>query len=143
MRKLTLGTRLTLGGILIVLVPLVIVGLLAVIKATDALTEVSREQAGNVAAKLAEMTQVAVSQELRVVKELALEDGTVETAAKVARGKAEDAAAYIGTLNRHLAGTMKQIGSNYEYIVVANPDGVVFADGNNGKAKGLNVADRD
>lgn len=38
---------------------------------------------------------------------------------------------------------MKQIGSNYEYIVVANPDGVVFADGNNGKAKGLNAADRD
>ena len=64
MRKLTLGTRLILGGILIVVVPLVIVGVLAVIKASDALTEVSREQTANVAAKLAEMTQVAVSEEL-------------------------------------------------------------------------------
>ena len=38
---------------------------------------------------------------------------------------------------------MKQIGSQYEAIVVVNPEGVVFADGSNGKIKGLNVADRD
>ena len=143
MRKLKLGTRLILGGILIVLVPLVIIGLLAVMKSTDALTELSREQGAMVAAKLAEMTQVAVSEELRVVKELALEERTVETTAKVAQGKAEEAATDIERLNRHLANVMKQIGSDYEHIVIANAEGVVFADGSNGKVKGLNVADRD
>ncbi len=143
MRKLTLGTRLTLGGILIVVVPLVITGLLAVMKASDALTELSREQAAIVAAKLAEMTNVAMSDELRVVKGLALEDSTVKTAAKVAKGKAEEATADIERLNQYLANVKKQLGSDYEHIVVANTEGVVFADDSNGKAKGLNIADRD
>lgn len=61
MRKMTLGTRLTLGGILIVVIPLVIVGVLAVMKASDALTEVSKEQAKNLAHSVAEISQVAIS----------------------------------------------------------------------------------
>lgn len=143
MKTMTLGSRLILGGILIVVVPLLIIGVFAVTKSSDALTEVSREQGANVAAKLAEMTQVAVSQELRVVKELALEENTVKTAAKIARGKAEEAAADIEGLNRHLANVKKEIGGDFEHVVVAGPDGVVFADDSNGKVKGLNVADRD
>jgi len=60
MKKLTLASRLTLGGIIIVVVPLLIVGLFAVMKASDALTDLSREQATNVAVKLADMTEVAL-----------------------------------------------------------------------------------
>ena len=38
---------------------------------------------------------------------------------------------------------MKQIGSEYETIIVTNTEGVIFADGNNGEYKGINIADRD
>ena len=143
MRKMTLGARLILGGILIVLVPLVLVGLLAVIKASDALTELSREEAGIVAAKLADLTQAAMSEELKTAKGLALEPFTIETAAKVAKGKAEEAATDIERLNRHLANLMKQIGGEYELIFIANADGQVFADNAGEAAKGFNVAERD
>ena len=88
MRKLTLGTRLTLGGIIIVVAPLLIIGLLSVMKASDALTELSGEQAAHVADKLADMTGVALSEEMKLAKELSLEKITTETAAKVARGQA-------------------------------------------------------
>ena len=143
MRKMTLGSRLTLGGVIMVMVPLVIIGVFAVMKASDALTDLSNEQAKNVAVKLADMTQVALSEELKLVKELSLERLTVETAAKVAKSKTEDLAAEIERLNGHLSEVMKQIGSEFEHIVVANPEGVVFADDTNGKVKGLNVSDRD
>jgi methyl-accepting chemotaxis protein len=143
MRKLTLGTRLTLGGVLIVVVPIAIIGLFAIMKASDALTTLSHEQALNVAMKLADMTQVALSGELKQVKELSLEKTTAETAAKVAKSKPEESAADIDKLNRHLSNVMKQIGSDYEAIIVANPDGVIFADGSNGEYKGINIADRD
>ncbi len=88
MRKLTLGMRLTLGGTIIVVVPLVIIGLLSVMKASDALTDLSRQQAAHVAVKLADMTGVALSEEMKLAKELSLEKLTTETAAKVARGQA-------------------------------------------------------
>ena len=143
MRKMTLGTRLTLGGILIVVIPLVIVGVLAVMKASDALTEVSKEQAKNLAHSVAEISQVAISEELRVAKSLALDDITTEIVAKVGKGKVEDAAGDVERLNRHLANVMKQIGSEYESIVVANSEGVIFADGSNGEYKGINIAERD
>ncbi len=143
MRKLTLGMRLTLGGTIIVVVPLVIIGLLSVMKASDALTDLSRQQAAHVAVKLADMTGVALSEEMKLAKELSLEKLTTETAAKVARGQAGDSATEIDKLSRHLSDVMKQIGSEYEAIVVVNTEGVVFADGSNGKNKGINVADRD
>jgi len=143
MRKLTLGSRLTLGGIIIVVVPLVIIGLFSVMKASEALTELSGEQAAHIAEKLAEMTQVALSEELKLAKELSMEKTTTEAAANVANGKPEDSAADIEKLDRHLSDVMKQIGGQYEAIVVVNPEGVVFADGSNGEIKGLNVADRD
>ncbi len=143
MKKLSLGSRLTLGGVLIVVVPLVIIGLFSVMKASDALTELSGEQAAHIAEKLADMTQIALSEEIKLTKELSMEKIATETTARVARGKAEDSATDIDRLTRHLSDVMKQIGGQYEAIVVANPEGVVFADGDNGELKGLNVADRD
>ncbi len=142
MKKLALGTRLTLGGIFIVLVPLIIVGLLAVIKASDALTQLSREQVAIVAAKLAEMNQVAILEELKGAKGLALNDSIVEAIDKVGKGKAEDAATDAEKLTRNLANLMKQVGSEYESIFVTDPEGVVIAD-DSGQAKGINVGDRD
>ena len=143
MRKLTLGTRLTLGGIIIVIVPLVIIGMFSVMKTSDALTDLSREQATSVAVKLADMTQVALSTELKLVRELSLERITTETAAKVAKGKSEDSAVDIEKLNRHLSNVMKQIGSDYETIIVTNTEGVIFADGSNGEYKAINLGERD
>ncbi len=143
MKKMTLGARLAFGGIIIVVVPLIIVGLFSVMKASDALTALAREQATNVAVKLADMTQVALTEEMNLVKGLSLEKTTTETAAGVAKNKSESAAEDIEKLNRHLSNVMKQVGSGYETILVTNPEGVVFADGNGGQNKGLNLADRD
>jgi methyl-accepting chemotaxis protein len=143
MRKMTLGSRLTFGGIFLVAVPLLIIGLFASMKASDALTDLSKEQVTNVAAKLADMTQVAVANEFKLVKELALEKTTVEVAAEVAKSKREDSATGIERLDRHLSNVMKQIGTEYEAFIVANPEGIVFADGNNGEYRGINISDRD
>jgi methyl-accepting chemotaxis protein len=143
MRKMTLGSRLILGGILVVAVPLLIIGGFAVMKASDSLMELSREQATSVAAKLADMTQVALSEELKLIQGLALDKATAETALLVAKGKAEESAADIQKLNEHLSKVTKQIGSQYEVFIVTNTEGVIIADGNSGEYKGINIADRD
>ncbi|MFZ0929816.1 MAG: methyl-accepting chemotaxis protein [Syntrophobacteraceae bacterium] len=143
MKKLTLASRLTLGGVMIVLAPVLVIGVFTVNKASNVLSDLAREQTANVAVKLADMVQMSLSEELKLAKELSLENVTTETTAKVAKSKPEDCAADIDKLNRHLSNVMKQIGSQYETIVAVNHEGVVFADGSNGKAKGINVTDRD
>lgn len=143
MRKMTLGKRLTLGGILIVTVPLVVIGILAITKASDGLTALSKEQAGNVAHKLAEMTNVALAEEVKLTKALSLEYLVMKTAEEVAAKGKENAQQDVDALNRHLNSLMKQVGSEYEGIVVTNPQGIVIADGNNGKDSGINLGERD
>ena len=143
MRKMALGSRLTLGGVIMVAVPLIIVGLFSFIKASDSLTELSKEQATILAVKLADMTQVALSEELKLVQGLAADKVTVETAALVAKGKAEESVADIQRLNQHLSKLTKQIGGQYEVFFVTNAEGLIIADGNNGEYKGINVGDRD
>jgi len=73
MRKLSLGSRLVIGGVIAVVVPLIVIGVFSIRKATNALTAVSKEQVGGIADKLAQMCQVAVLNELKFVKTLALE----------------------------------------------------------------------
>ncbi|MGV8073849.1 MAG: methyl-accepting chemotaxis protein [Syntrophobacteraceae bacterium] len=143
MRKMTLGMRLTLGGIVIVTLPLVIIGALAIMKASDGLSAISKEQAANVAAKLADLTQVALSEELKLAKGLSLEKITTSTAAKIAENGSEASTQDMEELNRRLADLMKQIGNEYEGIILANPDGVIVADGNNGDYLGITISDRD
>ncbi len=143
MKKLTLSTKLTIGGVLVVVVPLAIIGIFAVMRTSDALTTLSREHAASMAVELADMTQTALSREIKIVSELSLEQTIVETAAKVAGGKAEDAATDIEKVDRHLSRVMKKIGGDYESVIVANQAGVVFADGGKGEWKGVSIADRD
>lgn len=143
MRKMSLGKRLVLGGIFIVLVPVAIIGLFAITKASNSLTAIAHEQALNLAVKLADMTQVALDGELHQVKALALEANTVETASRVSRGKAEESAKEIEKLSRHLADLTKHIGEDYEVIFVTDAKGTAFADGNKGEYKGQSFADRD
>jgi len=143
MRKLTLGARLTVGGIIVVLVPLVVIGMFASMKASSAITRLSEEEAVNVAHNLAGMTEMALANELKMVKEFSLEQLTAETAAKMAKSRAEEHQADLEKLSRHLLNVMKQIGADYETLVVTNPEGVILADGSNGKVKGVSIADRD
>ncbi|MGA2403678.1 MAG: cache domain-containing protein, partial [Syntrophobacteraceae bacterium] len=128
---------------MIVVLPIVIIGLFAIMKASNALTDISKEQVANVAVKLADMTQVALSKELKLLKELSIEQTIVETAARVGTHKPEDSATDFEKVSKHLSAVMKQIGSEYEEIIVVSPEGVVLADGSDGKSKGINVTDRD
>ncbi len=123
--------------------PVLIIGILAIMKASNALTDISKEQVAGMAVNLADVTQVALSKELKVLKELSIEQTVVETAVRVASHKSEDSAADIEKVSRHLSNVMKQIGSEYEEIAFISPEGVVLADGSNGKSKGINVTDRD
>jgi methyl-accepting chemotaxis protein len=143
MRKLKLGTRLTLGGIIIVIVPLVITGLFSIMKASNALTALSNEQAANVATELADMTNVAISAELKIVQELSQEKQTVETATRATEGGAEDRATEVEELNRRLSALMKQIGGQYESIIVTDSSGKIIADGSNGEYRNISISDRD
>jgi methyl-accepting chemotaxis protein len=143
MKRRSLGFKLVAGGIAVVLIPLVVVGVFAVSKASSSLEALAKEQAVNIARDLANMTQLAFLQQVTFVDEMALGTETRTAAAKVAASSAQGAADEIGRLNARLSETAKNMGKNFETIMVSDSSGTVFADGSGGTWKGISIADRD
>ena len=141
MKKRTLSFKLVFSGIIAVLIPLTIVGIFASFKASSALEGLALNQSTEIAKAIADMTQLAIQEELKLTSQLAASDVIVDVATKHAQKAAsstdiEKAAAALTSL-------VKNSGDEYEVIFIAGRDGKVFVDGVEGKYKGIDLSGRD
>ncbi|MDD5169523.1 MAG: methyl-accepting chemotaxis protein [Syntrophales bacterium] len=133
MKKRTLEFKLVTGGIMAVMIPLLIVGFFAVIKASGALETAAKERAVGDAIRLTDMVQEVLSTELKVAGEIAVSSEAQNAATGV----------NVQAMDKRLADAMAKIGKDYEALAIADANGVVVSDGINGKSKGVSLADRE
>jgi methyl-accepting chemotaxis protein len=133
MKKRTLGFKLVSGGIVAVLIPLLVVGIFAAVRASDALEAAAKDRAMKGAHNLADMVQEVLAAELKVASEIAMSNDAVNAAAN----------GNVDAMNTRLADAMAKIGKDYEAILVTDANGNVVSDGNNGDYKGISLADRE
>jgi methyl-accepting chemotaxis protein len=138
MRKRSLGFKLMFGGIAVVLVPLLIVGWLAASKSSDALRAGATDQSSIVAKNLSEMVNIALQGELKVASEWSVKSTVIEAATRASKGEDK-----FEEVRGDLVRTVKKVGKDYEVIAITDKNGLIVVDGVDGKAKGLNVGDRD
>jgi methyl-accepting chemotaxis protein len=144
LKNRSLGFKLVTGGLLCVALPLLVVGVFAVRQATDAMNELGRERAAQIAHQVADQVDIFIKQEIKLARELAAGNTTVDTAAKVASAGASAAGEEIAALARKLAVAMKVLGEQeYEVLLAIGMDGTVFADSANGSWVGTSLKDRD
>ncbi len=139
MKLKSLSSKLVFGGVIIVLVPVLSLGLISAIKSSGALEEGARHQSTELARGLANMAQLAIQEEMKIVAQVAQRDVVVEAAAKKAKGEDPQ----VEKVNDELSKIVKASGNEYETIFVAGTDGIIFADGMGGTYKGVNVGERD
>ncbi len=142
MKRKSLAFKLVVGGILAVLIPVGFVGFFSVTRSSNALTDLSKAQAVTLSRVLADMTELALEQEIKITKELAAGNATIEAAQAVLTSGAQQADREIGNLGRKLRHAMARIGADYEAMVVTDPNGAVFAGYGDGELVGISVADR-
>jgi methyl-accepting chemotaxis protein len=140
MKKRSLSFKLMVGGALAVLIPLLVVGVFAILKSGSSLEQQAMMQSVEVAKGLANMADLAVREEMKIASQLALRDTVIDAAGKHAKG---NGAAEIEKATAEFSELVKASNNEYETVFIAGRDGVIFADGMNGKYKGINVADRD
>jgi methyl-accepting chemotaxis protein len=143
MKKSTLRFKLIAGGIAAVLIPLLVVGIFSVTKASKALTELSKNQAVSTAKNLATMTQLALNEKLLSIQELSVVNTIIDGAKAVEESGASDADLAVAYIDNQLEKVMKQIGGDYESILLTNASGIVISDGNGGGNKGVSLAGRE
>jgi methyl-accepting chemotaxis protein len=142
MRKRSLNFKLLAGGTLCVLLPLLAFAVFSDIQLSKDLKATNQQNAENIAKNLAALTQMVLLEEIKIGKDLAVGNTTIDVATKVAEGGIAGASADIQRLEQKLVNTMKQIGENYESIIVCNAEGLVYADSVGGSYKGLSLQDR-
>jgi methyl-accepting chemotaxis protein len=136
MKNRSLSFKMIAGGIITMLVPLLVIGIFAIYKSSDALEELSQSQSVEVAKGLAHMANLALQEELKTINQLAVRDVVVSAAEK-----RDEAASDRAT--SELTKFVQSGGGMYETISIADPDGKVIADGVSGKHKGINLSERE
>jgi len=141
----SLRFKLVAGGIFAVLMPLVVVGLISVNKASRALTTLSEQQAAEVALDLATLTRNIIYAEFVKIKIVGEKKLVIDAVTAKNRGENPD----LAIINANLQKTAESMGENYEGVFVTDSKGNIFAgsrEGGKAGAKhysGINIAERD
>jgi len=143
MKKRTLEFKLVVGGILVVLIPLLVIGIFSTMKSSKALESTAMGQSEQIAKSLGNMVQLVLQEEIKMVSNVASNNTVIEAAAAVAEQGEDGAGSEIAKANGTLEAIAKKAGKDYEFIVVTDAKGKVVADSGGGKLKGLNLTERD
>jgi len=138
-----LGTKLLAGGLLVVVIPLIVIGIASVYKATDSISSIANEEMLNVSKVLADTIDLGLSEELRLAQAISLSNSVVAATEKVAEAGREGSRSEITLVQRELTKIREAAGDRYDTIVLFGRDGIVFADGVQGRDHGINASDRD
>ena len=125
-----------------VMLPLLALAFYSDIRLSNDLKVTNEQNIINIAKSLSGLTQMALQEEIKIAKDLAVSNTTIDVASKVVEAGIADSAVDIQQLERQLANTMKQTGENYETMYVCNADGTIYADSTGGSTKGISVKDR-
>ena len=141
-RNRTLSFKLVFGGALLVVIPLLVIGLFSVNKASKALIGQYENQSIQMAKNLADMTESTLKSEMTLAKQLAVGNLVVRSAERVTQAGEMMAADIIDRVNRYLTMSIQQIGENYETILITDLKGNIFADAHEGVYHGKSFAEQ-
>jgi len=145
MKITSIKFRIVAGGITLVLLPLLIVGLLSLSKSSNALLELSKNQAQSVAADLARLADNTLTEEMKLADVLAADHEVVNTLTLIKQAGVNRATDQINALYQTLGKKFSKMGTHYQGIYVTDSEGNrltgVLDDGT--VYKPMNLADRE
>jgi methyl-accepting chemotaxis protein len=141
MRKISLGTKLLIGGASFVLIPVLVIGALSVSKASKAIDLSAKNNALAVSKGVAKSAQLVLSEELKLVQHVALDASVITGASELAKGGGNDGAA-AGMVSGKLSEVAKLLGTDYAGVFFVDRNGRICADGGDGSYVGLDVSER-
>src|SRR3989339_2265668 len=143
MKQLKLGTKLLIGGLLTVAIPIVVIGVVAVYQSTQSITELARSSMGNTAQSLARGLDNAFHEQLVMVRNISYSSSVIAAAEKVAREGAKNSQKEILLAQIELTKIKEPEAEHLSSIMLVGKNGTTYASCDNGKFKGLNLAGRD
>ena len=142
MKNLTLRMKMLLGGVLLVLIPMVILGSLAYFRATAAVENEAFDKSLHIAQRLADMTQIVMEEEVKLVRSLASDGRLIAALENLTSGEKEQSANELAAVIANFKRMNKMWTDEYEAILVTDVQGKVIADNTGGGYVGIDLAQR-
>ncbi|MCA1792521.1 MAG: methyl-accepting chemotaxis protein [Desulfotignum sp.] len=144
-KDLKLGFKLIVGGLFLVLVPLIVVGAISLQKAADGLVKRAQSEVFQVAEDLVSMTGAVMEAELKFVRGMALNPLVHTAVNQVAKEGVEGAMDSLKALDAHLVNAFESVGQGYDLFVLADATGLSVSDSMGGamRENKVNIKDRD
>jgi methyl-accepting chemotaxis protein len=141
--KMSLAKKLIIGGILMVAAPMIVMGWFAYYEASKGLSEQAHINSAATAQRMADMAQLVMYEEVKIVKGLASSDAAIAAARKVSKDGMAAAGAQLKALGDELVRfKSSEEGKDYGGIFIAGMDNKVYADALGGKDVGLDLSAR-
>ena len=141
----SISSRLIIGGVCTVLIPLIIVGVTSYLKARDGFMESCKIQASGTASDLARLTHLSIENSIIKAKLIANQSQVIALAESVARYGVDASHSKVESVLKHLETEFQHIGDNYDGMYMADASGALFADvwESGQHLKNTSVADRE
>jgi len=135
-----LRTKLMAGGCLMAIVPVIILGTIAVFNAKSSIEKETDAQIVMISKSIADMVDGVMTSEANSIAMLAQRDVVIQAVKEVNEGGNTQKVEY---LQSELGKLQSVAGNRYDFICIADGVGNIVTDSANGSTKGLKIGDRD
>jgi methyl-accepting chemotaxis protein len=143
MKHLKLGTKFLSVGLLAVVIPIIIIGIVAIYESTRNSLEMAKHNMLAISSSLGGALEIGLTKELQIVHNMSNSNAVIEATEKVARDGIKNSQKELDLAQRELGKIREATGEEYSNIIVADRNGIGLADGYGGKNKGVNYNDRE
>lgn len=122
----SISSKLILGGMTAVLIPLIVVGYLSFSKAQTALMDLSKHQARGIASDLAQLTRNTLESEMSKAASMASQKRVIELAVAVKASGIEASSDRAEDVFNALKRQFSNMGNHYQGIFIADVKGMIY-----------------
>jgi methyl-accepting chemotaxis protein len=142
MKHLKLGTKLLIGGLLVLTIPIIIIGALSVYESSRNILKMGKENMVGIAESLADALGVGMSERLYMVKNVSMSNSVIAATEMVDRAGIKNSQNEIILAQREFKRIKAAEGDHLATVNLIDKKGIFYAS-SEGKNIGSNVADRD
>ncbi|MDQ5987610.1 MAG: hypothetical protein CSYNP_03355 [Syntrophus sp. SKADARSKE-3] len=135
-----LKKKLMFGGCLMAILPIIILGTIAVYNAKTNIEKETDQQILMISKSIADMVDGVMTSESNSIAMLAQRDAVIQATAEANAGGNSQK---VDFLQKELAKLQSIAQGRYDFFFVTGKNGIIFTDSVNGASKGLNASDRD
>ncbi|MDD2389786.1 MAG: methyl-accepting chemotaxis protein [Desulfobacterales bacterium] len=143
MRQIKLGTKLLTGGLLVLVIPVIIIGVVSVYESSRSISGMGKADMANIAESLAAALDIGMNEQIVTVRNISYSSSVITAAEKVMAAGEKSSQDEVLLAQKELTKIKTAEGDRISSLVLTGRNGIVYASSDNGKFNEVDLAGRD